>query len=96
MDVRAQEMMENAAQNIDKSNDPELQIAMTLMGFDGRVIATVGSSNKKTEALSWDRATMSSFQPGSSIKPVVVYPYAIDNKMLYFSSQIEDAPLEKY
>ena len=92
----AQEMMENAAQNIDKSNDPELQIAMTLMGFDGRVIATVGSSNKKTEALSWDRATMSSLQPGSSIKPVVVYPYAIDNKMLYFSSQIEDAPLEKY
>ena len=96
MDIRAQEMMENAAQNIDKSNDPELQIAMTLMGFDGRVIATVGSSNKKTEALSWDRATMSSLQPGSSIKPVVVYPYAIDNKMLYFSSQIEDAPLEKY
>lgn len=39
---------------------------------------------------------MSSLQPGSSIKPVVVYPYAIDNKMLYFSSQIEDAPLEKY
>ena len=27
MDIRAQEMMENAAQNIDKSNDPELQIA---------------------------------------------------------------------
>lgn len=96
MDVRAQEMIENAALNIDKSSDPELEIAMTLMGFDGRVIATVGSSNKKTGALSWDRATESSLQPGSSIKPVVVYPYAIDNKMLYFSSQIEDAPLEKY
>lgn len=96
MDVRAQEMIENAAQNIDKSSDPDLQIAMTLMGFDGRVIATVGSSTKKTGALEWDRASESILQPGSSIKPVVVYPYAIDNKMLYFSSQVEDAPLEKY
>lgn len=96
MDTNAQEMIEKEALNIDKSSDPDLQIAMTLMGFDGRVIATVGSSNKKTEALSWDRATMSSLQPGSSIKPVVVYPYAIESKKLYFSSQIEDAPLENY
>lgn len=96
MDARAQEMIEKAALNIDKSSDPDLQIAMTLMGFDGRVIASVGSSNKKTEALSWNRATMSALQPGSSIKPVVVYPYAIETKKLYFSSQINDAPLENY
>ena len=96
MDEKAQTMIENAALSIDKSSDPDLQIAMTLMGFDGRVIASVGSSNKKTEALSWDRATMSALQPGSSIKPVFVYPYAIDNKLLYFSSQIEDKPIEKY
>lgn len=96
MDLETQEMMEDAARNIDKTYDPELQIAMTMMGFDGRVIASVGSSNEKTGALQFDRATQSSLQPGSSIKPVVVYPYAIDNNLLYFSSTIEDKPIEKY
>ena len=66
------------------------------MGFDGRVIATVGSSNKKTEALSWSRAYDSSLQPGSSIKPVVVYPLAIEKKLINFSSVLPDKPLEKY
>ena len=96
MDERAQTMIEEAALNIDKSSDPDLQIGMTLMGFDGRVIATVGSSNKKTEALSWSRAYDSSLQPGSSIKPVVVYPLAIEKKLINFSSVLPDKPLEKY
>lgn len=96
MDERAQTMIEEAAVNIDKSSDSDLQIGMTLMGFDGRVIATVGSSNKKTEALSWSRAYDSSLQPGSSIKPVVVYPLAIEKKLINFSSVLPDKPLEKY
>lgn len=47
MDENAQTYLENAALNIDKSNDSDLQIASTIMGYDGRVIATVGSSTKK-------------------------------------------------
>lgn len=96
MDENMQSYLENAALNIDKSYDSDLQIGSTMMGFDGRVIATVGSSRKKTGALEWDRATDSSLQPGSSIKPVVVYPYAIESKQLYYSSQINDEPLENY
>lgn len=96
MDEELQNYIENAALNIDKSYDPELQIGSTVMGFDGRVIATVGSSKKKTRALEWDIATHSSLQPGSSIKPVVVYPYAIENKLLYYSSTINDEPLDNY
>lgn len=96
MDEEMQNYIEEAAQNIDKSYDSELQIGSVLMGFDGRVIATVGSSKKKTQALEWDRATHSSLQPGSSIKPVIVYPYAIDNKMLYYSSLVKDEPVDNW
>ena len=96
MDEEMQNYMEEAAQNIDKTYDSELQIGSVLMGFDGRVIATVGSSKKKTQALEWDRATHSSLQPGSSIKPVIVYPYAIDNKLLYYSSLVKDEPVENW
>ena len=96
MDEKMQNYLENAALNIDKSYDPELQIASTIMGFDGRVIATVGSSTKKEGALGWDRSYQSSLQPGSSIKPVIVYPYAINEKLLYYSSMILDEPLDNY
>lgn len=96
MDEEMQNYIEEAAQNIDKTYDSELQIGSVLMGFDGRVIATVGSSKKKTRALEWDRATHSSLQPGSSIKPVIVYPYAIDNKLLYYSSLVKDEPVDNW
>ena len=96
MDEDMQNYIENAALGIDKSYDPDLQIASTIMDYDGRVIATVGSSAKKQSALEWDRATHSSLQPGSSIKPVLAYPLAIENKQLYYSSTLEDKPLDKY
>lgn len=96
MDEEMQNYIEQEAQNIDKSSDPDLQIGSVLMGFDGRVIATVGSSNKKTQALEWDRATHSTLQPGSSIKPLVVYPYAIENKYLYYSSLVKDEPVDNW
>lgn len=96
MDEKMQNYIEQEAQNIDKSSDPELQIGSVLMGFDGRVIATVGSSKKKTQALEWDRATHSTLQPGSSIKPLVVYPYAIENKYLYYSSLVKDEPVDNW
>lgn len=96
MDEKMQSYMEEAAQSIDKTYDYDLQIGSVLMGFDGRVIATVGSSKKKTQALEWDRATHSKLQPGSSIKPVIVYPYAIDNKLLYYSSVVKDEPVDNW
>ena len=37
MDENAQTYLENAALNIDKSNDSDLQIASTIMGYDGSV-----------------------------------------------------------
>ncbi len=96
MDEKMQDFIENAALNMDKSQDPDIQIGSVLMDFDGRVIATVGSSQRKTGPLDWDRATHSALQPGSSIKPVLVYPMAIENKQLYYSSFVLDEPVDDY
>ncbi len=96
MDVETQEFMEEAALNIDKTYDPNLQIAMTMTDHRGRIIGIVGSSTKKAGNMWFNRASDSVLQPGSAIKPVVVYPYAIEQKELYFSSFVNDAPIEKY
>ena len=96
MDEKMQEYIEKEALKIDKSADPSIELGSVLMDFDGRVIATVGSSNRKTTDLAWDRAAHSALQPGSSIKPLFCYPIAIDTKQLYFSSKVNDEPLEKY
>ena len=96
MDEKMQNYIEEAALDIDKTYDYDLQIGSVLMDFDGRVIATVGSSNRKTQALQWDRATHSALQPGSSIKPVLVYPIALENKQIYYSSMLNDQQLDDY
>ena len=96
MDESMQNYIEQAALNMDRGADPDIQIGSVMMGFDGRVIATVGSSKRKTGDLDWDRASHSVLQPGSAIKPLFVYPIAIDTKQLYFSSSVLDEPLEKY
>lgn len=96
IDEKMQSYIEEAALKLDKTGDPEIQIGSVMMDFDGRVIATVGSSQRKTTDLAWDRATHSSLQPGSSIKPVFVYPMGIDSKQLYYSSTVLDEPIDKY
>lgn len=96
MDVEAQNMIEEEALDINKTNNPDLQVAMTLMDYTGRVIATVGSSNPKDGNLVFDRATMSVLQPGSSIKPVVAYAKAVDNGQLHWSSAVSDMPLTNW
>lgn len=81
---------------MDKGPDPDLQIGSVMMGFDGRVIAAVGSSKRKTGDLELDRSTHSVLQPGSAIKPLFVYPIAINTKQLYYSSTVLDEPIDKY
>lgn len=94
VDTKMQSYLEKAAKNI--NGDEGLQCAATLIDLNGAVIATTGSSQEKTQNLVFDRATDSVLQPGSSIKPVVVYPYAIERHKLCYSSVVKDEPLEKY
>ena len=100
MDEQMQDYIEEQALQLgakeNSLDDPDIQIGSVLMDFDGRVIATVGSSQRKTGPLDWDRATHSTLQPGSSIKPVLVYPIAIEKQQLYFSSTVLDEPVDDY
>ena len=96
MDLEAQEMIENEALTFNTDSDYDLQIGMTMIGFDGRVIATVGSSKEKTVNLEWDRASHSVLQPGSSIKSIIPYPLAIEMGIYNYSSLVKDDPYEKW
>ena len=97
MDEHMQDFIEAKALELgNDAEEPDIQIGSVLMDFDGRVIATVGSSQRKTGPLDWDRATHSTLQPGSSIKPVLVYPIAIEKQQLYFSSTVLDEPVDDY
>ena len=96
MDLRTQEMVEKEALNSNLEYNWDLQTAITMMDFDGRVIATAGSSKEKEGNLEWDRASHSVLQPGSSIKAIIPYPMAIDQGIYNFSSLAKDQPIEKW
>lgn len=96
MDVEMQEYAEEYVLNLDTPSDPNLQTGIVMMDFNGRIICTVGSREKKTQMLVWDRTVDSALQPGSSIKPVIVYPMAIEQGIYNFSSFVNDEPIEKW
>lgn len=96
MDKDAQEMIEYEALHCNDDYGTDLQIGMTMVDYDGRVIATAGSSKEKTGNLYFDRASDSIRQPGSSIKPLLSYPIAMDTNVINYSSLVDDSPIEKY
>ena len=78
------------------AQDYDLQFGMTMVAYDGRVIATVGSSKEKTVNLEWDRASHSVLQPGSSIKAVIPYPMALEMGIYNYSSLVKDEKYDKW
>lgn len=96
MDTEAQDMIEAEALKCNDGYDYDLQVGMTMVDYDGRVIATVGSSKEKEGPLDWDRASQSVLQPGSSIKGIIPYPLAIDMGIYNYSTLVTDQPIEKW
>ncbi len=95
MDSNAQSIVEASLK--DKSIMPQssdLEIGYIMMGFDGRILATVGCREEKTGNLWYDRANVAKRQPGSTIKPIAVYAPAIDFGLYNYSSLIPDQPLQ--
>ncbi len=66
------------------TNGDEVQSAMTIMDYNGRIIAVAGGADKKEANRGFNRATdeMGKRQPGSSIKPLAVYGPAFDKGLL--------------
>lgn len=96
MDLEFQQYCEEYIQDVATPYDPNCEIAVVMTSLDGRVLATVGGRDKKEQMLVWDRANLAELQPGSAIKPLIVYPMAIENDEYHFSSMVKDQPIEKW
>lgn len=96
MDMEVQSAMEEVFENDEYFPDVEgvqPQSAMIVVNqYNGNVLGIVGGRGEKKENRGWNRATMTSRQPGSSIKPLSVYSLGIENGLLTYSTSIDDFP----
>ncbi len=100
-DAKIQKTIEDVYSNVNKyfyqTRDGEnVQSSMTVMDYQGHILGIVGGVGEKTVNRSYNRATSAPRQPGSTMKPIGAYAPALDSGKIYYSSVIEDKPLEKY
>ncbi len=69
------------------------QSAFICMDYNGRILGVIGGVGQKESPLGLNRATMSTRQPGSCIKPLASYSLAVDRDLITWSSQFLDSPL---
>lgn len=79
---------------LEGKNGEQLQGAITIMDYKGRVKGLAGGIGEKDGNRVLNRATDSVRQPGSSMKPLSAYALAIENNMLTYSTLVND--VEKY
>jgi len=69
------------------------QASMTIMDQKtGNVVAIIGGRGPKTQSLTFNRATDSTRQPGSTFKIVSAYGPALDMNKITLATVIDDAP----
>lgn len=73
-----------------KKDGKKVQSAMTIMDYQGRIVALVGQAGEKTQNRGLNRAANSYRQPGSTIKPLATYAPAIEMNIYNYSSMIKD------
>ncbi len=73
-----------------KKDGKKIQSAMTIMDYQGRIVALVGQAGEKTQNRGLNRAANSYRQPGSTIKPLATYAPAIEMNIYNYSSMIKD------
>lgn len=78
------------------SGDKKLEVGFFMMAPNGRVLAIIGSRNKKTANRILCRATLTKRQPGSALKPLSVYAPAMDLGLINASSKVSDSPIKDY
>ncbi len=94
MDPKAQSIAEKVM--TDESNmpkDTDIQFGYVMVGYDGRVLASVGQRGEKEGNLWMDYATDVDRQTGSSIKPISVYAPALESGTIHYSTVIPDEPI---
>lgn len=68
------------------------QSAFVILDTHGALKGLVGGTGVKKGARTWNRATDTRRQPGSTIKPIASYAMAIENDLVHWSSLVEDGP----
>lgn len=92
---KAEEYYLNDANFPKLSNQDILQSAIVISDHNtGQVKAVVGGRGKKSEARVLNRATQSTRQPGSTIKPIAVYGPAIEEGVINLSTYIDNGPIK--
>ena len=91
VDLDVQEQLEEVYYNrISFPDDEDIQSAMTIMDYSGRVIAIVGQAGEKPGNRCLNMAADSPRQPGSSIKPLSVYAPAINENLITYSTKVQN------
>lgn len=101
IDFDVQESIEDVYENYRRMPDETVQGACVVMDYRGRILGIVGGTGKKTANRVLNRASQSTRQPGSTIKPLSVYGPALQKSLedsdteIYWSTPTKDAPLMK-
>ncbi len=74
----------------DTEDNPAAQAAITVMDYNGRVVAMVGGAGEKESFRGLNRACNSPRQPGSSIKPIAVYAPGIEADFITWSTMVQN------
>lgn len=96
MDVQKamEEVYDNPSNFPSFKGDTQPESAMvTIDPYTGHVVGIIGGRGEKNASLTFNRATQSLRQPGSTIKPIAVYAPAIEYGHIYPSSIVLDAPI---
>ncbi|MCR5690141.1 MAG: transglycosylase domain-containing protein [Clostridiales bacterium] len=95
-DMEIQSIMEDIYYNRTgmTGDDPDLQSAMAVVDYSGRLMGIVGQAGEKTTNRGLNIAADSPRQPGSSIKPLSVYAPGVDSGELYWSSMLMNYGIE--
>lgn len=101
IDLNVQEAMDDVFQDEDnfpnaQKNGVVPQAAMVVCDKQGNVVGLVGGRGEKEGSLLTNRATMTTRQPGSSIKPLAVYGPAMDAGLITPYSAVTDMPFKVY
>jgi len=95
VDTKMQKILEDIYYENDDClpGDVSMQSATLVMGYDGRVLGTIGGRGKKPSNRCLNRSTQSQRQPGSAIKPLAAYAPAIEANIAWWSKAYPDEML---
>ncbi|MBP5617998.1 MAG: penicillin-binding protein, partial [Clostridia bacterium] len=73
--------------------EQKAQAAITIMDYEGHVVAICGGRGVKTGKLELNRAVDAPRQPGSSMKPIGIYSPALEANVITWSTLVDNTSL---